>query len=286
MPDLRATAFLLSLVLAAPGHAAEPAPLTASEKETLNFAFAGRVGSGVYTVSDRTVQIYRIPFRFAIYDEEERGFGLHVTLQTTFGFYDFKASDIPDTGLPHDVDTVGVTPGLELRFLPGPSWLLRPYVEAGYSNDRSGSASAWLYSAGVRSLFTHLFEGSRITLSLGNDLFAARADPGGDLPADTYAVLQTAVEARRPLGPTLRGQPVDAGLYLVQDLSFDAPSFPIQGGGEGSADLYEAGITFGTEEPVKWWKVPLPRLGVGYRFHGDVDVFRFVIGIPVPALTR
>jgi hypothetical protein len=286
MPDLRATAFVLSLGLAVPGHTADPAPLTASEKETLNFAFAGRVGSGVYTVSDRTVQIYRIPFRFAIYDEEERGFGLHVTLQTTFGFYDFKASDIPDTGLPHEVDTVGVTPGLELRFLPGPSWLLRPYVEAGYSNDRPGAPAPGSTRPACAACSPTSSRARASPSSLGNDLFVARADPGGDLPADDYAVLQTAVEARRPLGPTFRGQPVDAGLYLVQDLSFDAPSFPIQGGGEGSADLYEAGITFGTEEPVKWWKVPLPRLGVGYRFHGDVDVFRFVIGIPVPALTR
>jgi len=280
----------LGVILAAcvgfPSASAEPQPLTTSEKTTLNFAFAGRLGSGVYSISDRTVQIYRVPFRYAVYSEEEHSFGLQLTLQTTFGFYDFRTSDIPDTGLPDDVDTFGVQPGVELRFLPTPHWLLRPYVEAGYSDDRSGDANAWLYTTGVRSLLTHDFEASRVRLSFGNDAFLARADPGGGLPHDDYAMLQTSVEVRTPLGPTFRGQPVDAGLYLVQDLSFDAPHFPIEGGQAGAADQYEAGITIGTEPQARLWKVPLPRLGVGYRFSGDLSAWRFVIGIPATSLGR
>ena len=44
-----------------PSASAEPAPLTASEKATFNFAFAGRLGSRVYSISDRTVQITACP---------------------------------------------------------------------------------------------------------------------------------------------------------------------------------------------------------------------------------
>ena len=278
-----AAACILSLGL--PCLAAEPRPLTASEKETLNFAFAGRLGSGVYTISDRTVQIYRVPFGYKLRSEEEHAVGLQLTLQTTFGFYDFRTSDIADTGLPDDVDTFGVQPGIELRFLPTPRWLLRPYVEAGYSDDRAGNTSAWLYTAGVRSLLTHDFEATLFRLSFGNDAFLARADPS-DLPPDDYAMLQTSLELRRPLGPTFLGRPVDAGLYLFQDLTFDAPHFPIEGDRTGSDDQYEAGITIGTEPQAKWWWVPIPRLGVGYRFAGDLSAWRFVIGIPATSLGR
>ena len=239
--------------------------------------------AGLVVVEDL---LYRLPFRYAVFAEEEHSFGLQLTLQTTFGFYDFRTSDSPDTGLPDDVDTFGVQPGLELRFLPTQHWLLRPYLEAGYSDDRAGEASAWLYTAGVRSLLTHDFEASRARLFFGNDVFVARADPGGGLPDDDYAMLQTSVELRTPLGPTFRGEPVDAGLYLVQDLSFDAPHFPIEGGGTGAADQYVAGITIGTEPQARWWKVPLPRLGVGYRFAGDLSAWRFVIGIAATSLGR
>jgi hypothetical protein len=281
-----AAACILTAGVGFPSASAEPQPLTTSEKATFNFAFAGRLGSGVYSISDRTVQIYRVPFGYTVHSEEEHRVGLRVTLQTTFGFYDFQTSDIPETGLPDDVDTFGVQPGLELRFLPASHWLLRPYVEAGYSDDRSGDASAWLYTAGVRSLLMHDFEASRTRLSFGNDLFLARADPGGGFPEDDYAMLQTSLEVRSPLGPTVRGEPVDAGLYLVQDLSFDAPHFPLEGGQEGSAVQYEGGVTVGTEPQAKWWKVPLPRLGLGYRFNGDLSAWRFVIGIPATSLGR
>jgi hypothetical protein len=28
------------------------------------------------------------------------------------------------------------------------------------------------------------------------------------------------------------------------------------------------------------WRIPVPRLGVGYRFGRDLGVWRFVIGVP------
>jgi hypothetical protein len=43
---------------------------------------------------------------------------------------------------------------------------------------------------------------------------------------------------------------------------------------------YEVGITLGTSAPRRVWGIPLPRVGVGYRFGSDLDVFRIVFGTP------
>ena len=41
-----------------------------------------------------------------------------------------------------------------------------------------------------------------------------------------------------------------------------------------------------TAEPLRWKKLSMPRLGVGYRFGADLAAWRFVLGIPVPSLKR
>jgi len=45
-------------------RAAEPQPLTSSEQSVINFGFATQLGSGVYSVSGRTLQVYRLPFGY------------------------------------------------------------------------------------------------------------------------------------------------------------------------------------------------------------------------------
>ena len=43
---------------------------------------------------------------------------------------------------------------------------------------------------------------------------------------------------------------------------------------------WELGITFGTERTVYFWKVPVPRIGFGYRFGDGLSIFRLVFGAP------
>jgi len=87
---------------------AETVPLRESELPEANFAFAHRLGTGVYEISGRTVQVYSLPFEWRL---RERGVaedgtdgadsadgregragraGLTLTLPVTLGFFDFK----------------------------------------------------------------------------------------------------------------------------------------------------------------------------------------------------
>ncbi|MGQ0835770.1 MAG: hypothetical protein ACT4O5_12790 [Gammaproteobacteria bacterium] len=42
----------------------------------------------------------------------------------------------------------------------------------------------------------------------------------------------------------------------------------------------EPGVIFGTRPGWRVWRVPLPRIGLGYRFAGDLSGWRLVIGAP------
>jgi hypothetical protein len=267
---------------------ADTEPLSRSEKTEFNYAFATRLGSGVYTISGRTLQVYRLPlsvtFRPEEPEDEGNRKGWRFTFPVTFGFYDFNATDILESGLPQNVSTLSLIPGAEF-FLPVTSnWLLKPYVEAGKVWDRSGNADSAVYSAGVWSRAD--FRAGHFDLSLGNGLGYTVVDPSSVSGSDALADLETAFEARHVLGRDGQGK-VDCALYLVQHLYFEKPDYPLDtGGGSGLLGQYEVGMTLGGPEPHKIWKIPLPRVGVGYLFGQDLSAFRLVIGSPSLSLQR
>jgi hypothetical protein len=90
--------------------------LSRDEQNVANFAFATQLGSGVYSVSGRTLQIYRLPFSHTLKSSEDSGFGVELTLPVTFGFYDFELQDTADGDIPTQVDALSFVPGLTFVF--------------------------------------------------------------------------------------------------------------------------------------------------------------------------
>jgi hypothetical protein len=263
----------LAIATATPAHAQEL--LTRDEQNVANFAFATQLGSGVYSVSGRTLQIYRLPFSQELKPRDDSSFGVVLTLPVTFGFYDFELQDVADGDIPTDVDTVSFVPGLTLVFEVHPGWNLEPYAEAGLSRARD-QADATVYAGGLVSLYE--FDGKGFDWQLRNDLAYAGIDIDGPTGSDHFTRFQTVLTARRPFGP---GSTVDYLLYALNDYYLDQPDGPIDSAERGSGSLqYEIGLTLGTTETRRIWRIPLPRVGIGYRFGSDLDVFRIVFGTP------
>lgn len=279
-----ALAFLVLLALPGPGEtSAAVEPLSASEKGEFNYAFATQLGSGIYTISGRTLQVYRLPLSLTFRPEEEGSRrGWRFTIPVTLGFYDFKAVDVVENGLREEVATMSVIPGVEFLVPLTGNWLLKPYVEAGRVWDRSGSADAAVYSSGAWSRAD--FRAGRFNLSLGNGLGYTVVDPSSVPGSEALIALETAFEARHGLGSGAWAK-LDYGLYLVQHLYFQRPAYPLDpGGSSGMLDQYEVGVTFGSRESLKIWKITLPRIGVGYLFGQDLSALRLVFGSPARSL--
>src|SRR5262249_55490165 len=160
-----------------------------------------------------------------------------------------------------------------------------PYAEYGLAKDRSGDASAYVSSAGVRSVAD--FDAGNFRLALGNEALVANVNPTGDADSDTFGSLETCLEARHDMGFSVKGRAVPYGLAGPVSSSWHPPDSPRRAAGPLAFEAqYEGGVTFGTRAPAKLWGMGLPRIGFGYRFAQNLSVFRLVIGIPAPSLRR
>jgi hypothetical protein len=250
--------------------------LSYDEQNLANFAFATQLGSGVYSVSGRTLQIYRLPFSHTLRTTEDSSFGIELTLPVTFGFFDFELQDIGDEGIPTQVDSLSFVPGLTFVFDLQPDWTLDPYLEAGIARAQDVNAHANVYAVGVASLYE--FDGNGFNWLLRNDLTLAGVDLRGTDGSDRFARLQTVITARRPFS---RRSSVDYLVYGLNEYYVHQPGGPLDSAsGRGHAVQYEFGVTLGTSEQTRVWRIPVPRVGIGYRFGSNLDVFRIVIGTP------
>jgi len=269
-------ALIVLLVMASAPAAHAQSLLSGDEQNVVNFAFATQLGSGVYSVSGRTLQIYRLPFSYEMKSAAGSGFGAVLTLPVTLGFYNFELQDVADGDIPTNVDALSFVPGLKLVFEVKPDWSLEPYVEAGISKARDADADATVYSGGLASVYD--FRGQGFDWQLRNDLTYASVDLHGSGGSDHFTRFQTVVSARRPFS---RGASLDYLVYGLNDLYLDQPHGPVDSAEQrGNSVQYEFGITFGTAEMRRLWRIPLPRVGIGYRFGSELDAWRIVLGTP------
>jgi hypothetical protein len=216
----------LLLLLFGTAAAAAPRPLSSSEQAVLNFGFATQLGSGVYSLSGRTLQVYRLPFGYTLPLEDDAPVQVRLTLPFTIGFLDFEPGDMVDTGLPHTLDSFSLVPGLEFDHAVDERWHLQPFVEAGIARDTGADVDQRVYSLGLRS---------------------------------RYNVERGAV-AWQAYGELVR--------VVVDQVSFD------------QTDDFTR-LRVGATETISVWRIPLPRIGFGYRFGAnDLSVYRIVFGSP------
>ncbi|MBS1200139.1 MAG: hypothetical protein H6R27_817 [Proteobacteria bacterium] len=266
------------LVPCTPAAAAE---LREAEADVVHFAFATQLGSGVYAVNGRTLQIYRLPVSWRLSEPADGRPGIRLRLPVTIGLYDFEPRDMIDSGIPERLDTLSVAGGIELDFELGGDWHLLPYVEAGRAWEAASATDATLYSAALH-LHREWERGDQLR-RLYTGIVYAGVDLDGSLGTADLLKVEAGAESRRPLGFDLAGEQADSGVYLLAEWYPDQPEQPVVRSAEGSNDLpfqVEIGVTLGTTEPVRVWGLPLPRVGLAYRFGEGLSVYRLVFGAP------
>jgi hypothetical protein len=269
----------LIAILAAPGALAQGA-LRASEEQLVNYAFATQLGSGVYDVSGRTLQIYRLPFGYSFAEPATDRPGVRLTLPVTLGLLDFEAEDVLETGLPESFDTLSFVPGIELDWELGRHWHFRPFGEFGRAWDLGSNADADVYSFGAHAaaLWSQDWVDD-VRLDVGVTYTAV--EPDAPLHKDDMLLVEIGLEGRNALTLSVAGHVLDWGPYALVQAFVDRAEEPLDRAPE-QADPYqfEVGLTLGTRARVTVWHIPVPRIGIGYRFGEDLDVWRLVLGAP------
>lgn len=264
---LAAGSGLATAVVAAEDRAASSA---------ISYAFATELGSGVYDLGGRSMQVYRIEPGRTLRRASDAAPGIRFTVPVTGGFFDFTPVDAIGGNLPSRIDSLSVMPGVVLDWPLADDWHLRPHVGVGASFVQ-GNADAWLASAGLR--LERRREQGALTFTRRHELAVAAVHYRTAQPDDQFVRVRQAVTVERISGRAGRARRPMLGAYAMLDVVPDPPDVPLSAGNQGLVQ-FELGFTLDAAPALRLGGVALPGIGLGYRVAGDFSGWRLVIGAP------
>ena len=270
---------IAALLIAASLSANAATPLKHSEQAVINFGFATQLGSGIYSISGRTLQVYRLPFGYTFPADDGSRYRTRLTLPVTLGFVDFRPRDVADNGLPERVDSLSFVPGVAVDVRMRENWSLEPFVEAGVARDRSSEIDQRVFAIGLRSW--QRLRSSATDWEAYEELVHAAVRQKALDRTDDFTRLRIGSTARRPFQPSRSDRRPDYLAYAMVDIFSDTPTTPADARSRDDGLIqFEFGLTLGMTEQLHLWRIPLPRIGIGYRFGEGLAVYRLVFGSP------
>ncbi|MBV8495159.1 MAG: hypothetical protein JO361_00095 [Gammaproteobacteria bacterium] len=250
-----------------------------SDTRFANYAFASELGSGIYEISGRTVQVYQFLPSYHLRRATPRGArpGIKLISPITVGFFNFQSGDLLRLHLPNSIGALSLEPGVEFDWWVNEAWDVYPYFKVGGTFSSSTQLNAVVFGTGVRS--DYHFDALGGTGLYRADLAHAGVHYQGDLPNDSFTRLRNAIELRHNLRWVRRDRQLQVAPYAITDVYFDAPSGPASGISANTVQ-FEAGVMLGVIPEYQVRHMTLPRIGVGYRAAGLLSGWRLVIGDP------
>ena len=245
-----------------------------SNDATFAYGLSSFLGSGIYTFSGQSVQLYRVPFTKRLDDNAAPGPQFYLQLPVTFGFYNFMPQDVLHGDVPKSVDTVSGLAGIEARLSLDDNWRYLQLGAVGYTK-AAGQPDKRL--VGTQIAFEHIAPLSNWNTRYRAELLGALSAGGPNGTDNVLRVLQ-GVEFDRPQSWQVLNRQAAIGTYGVVRwypvaVAFTSTQTPVR-------FETEAGLTFGTADPIRVLSLPLPRLSLGYRRAASLNVFFLGFGTP------
>jgi hypothetical protein len=273
---LKSVLFFFIILFPGKSYSVNPEDLITSQ---VNYAYANYLGTGIYTVADRTVQVYHIPFRYTLRETNKDKAGLRLRLPVTIGILDFDFFDSIYPALPDRIETLTFVPGIQYMYQVNDYWSLSPFIDLGIGHDFATENNAYVYGAGVNSLLVLKYKS--FNLEIYNEfLFAGNTTEIDDV-RNEFSRFQTGLNFQFPISYKARRRDSAISVYYLNYLYFNELEFLRYLEESIKVSLQnEVGVTFDTSPDMKLLGIPFSRVGFGYRFGNDVDVVRLVLGIP------
>ncbi len=252
-----------------------PSPTAGSSNDaTFNYGLSSFLGSGIYSINGQTVQLYRIPFSADLDNHSADKPHFSVQLPVTFGFYNFQPQDVLSGQIPKSLDTLSVLAGIDGNLPLSETWHYLQLVAVGYTRS-AGLVDKKLTGTQIALERTAPWNGW-VTRYRSEVLGALSS--GGPTGTDRVLRLLQGVEFDRPQSWDIFRHQAAIGTYGVVRW-FPGP-FAYTPTHSAIRLETEAGITFGTAEPIRIFRLPLPRLSLGYRRAADLNVVFLGFGTP------
>jgi len=240
----------------------------------INWAYMSNLGDGVLVGSPEKGEIYKLPFSFTAKNIIDSGWDLRFKIPLTVGVYNLHT---PEENI--NVDVMSVVPGVELEIPITENWSLIPLASFGTGKDSSGGSTRYLYSLGIKHYL--LMGGERVDVTYGNALRWDGYSTRGEGRGDAFTSVDAGLDVRFPLGFNLLRNPAHLSLYGIyrhffgqQDVVYtERMRFRVNG-------QLELGVTLGTIPRLKIWRLPIERMGIGYRSGDRISTLRVFLGMP------
>ena len=246
---------------------------------SVNYVFATDLGSGVYDLDGRTLQIYQLTYRKELREATPEKFGVEFELPVTFGFFDFKPVDVLSEGIP--------TPGRQFQRGAGRVARLSYCRETGTSSPTCAPDSAWRRAASTAGCTALVCAWRRTVTSMAGTAWrAANSRIAGveyrdEVPNDR---LRAAAPGIRPARAGSAGRSATARSSSACTASSTwcsiPPPSPWRTKQRSNPSRPSSASRFATRPRYRIWRFDAPRLGFGYRLAGTLSGWRFVIGEP------
>jgi len=205
---------------------------------------------------------------------------MNLLLPVTVGVLDVDWDEFWGNGVDGDrLQSLGVTPGIEMVIPLGAHWALKPFVQAGYIVDLNEDYDAWLAMGGLRSLARYQL--GEYSIGLGATITVAEQRPVSRGDNTGIGVIDLGVDVRHPLDMRLRGQPLELSVYAMASRYYnDLDLLDVEDDDFHIEQTYEVGLTLGTAQPLRILGIDWQRVGMGYMWGDGIESITFNLGFP------
>ena len=267
---------VLALLLAALSVVAVPSPAAHAQQPRegiINYAYASWIGTGYYRIDDRTIWIFRMPFRsYTLREPEGKKWGIDILFPLTLGIDQFDDIDF-------NVGSVTFVPGLRFPYAVTDNWQLKPYGQFGFGKDFEGGDWEAVWGFGIESLASFPIQSGKI--QLGNAIRIADQSGSGEGEDNGFSMLEIGLNYQRPVGFNLFKRQNTINIFAIyRDFINDLEFFNAFDPRTRINELWTFGLVIGFEPSVKILGIPFRGGGVTYTSGDGFTGIGLTTGFP------
>ena len=246
-------------------------------QEDVHWAYAAHFGTGHYSLDgggDTTVigvapgWLWREP---SVRESGRYSPGFRLRLPIAVGAHEFADFDQLGGFRRDSINTLIVTPGVEVGFVRSERWRVKALGFAGLGTESNSNVDAKIFRLGFRSELGFELSDTSMFLVNGIERFGFSAD--NDV-SDAINLVSTGLEFRRPLAnKRLGGIPLALHWHVMytnylDTLGLDVARVSLDPATIGSE--WELGVAFSKQNKrLELWRLKLDRLGLVLHYSGD-----------------
>jgi hypothetical protein len=255
-------------------------PAVALQEGTPSYAYSVFVGTGRYTIGDRSIYVLRAPASFTLKqpDYETKQIGYRLLAPIAVGLTDFdEFSEIPDLEI-DDIQSVSFVPGVEVFIPVTQNWRISPYGQAGLGWDMKSSDNSIVWGVGAR---TRAWFGDNQRWLIGGEALRAGNNPQqANEPSSAFTRFALGTEYKWQTNWAPFGYRVSWHARLIEWIYSEPAVFVPPQEETRLNSSTEIGLSFGISPSINLLGYKFRQLGVGYERSDELRAIKIYTVFP------